>query len=160
MESYLMETSNIKLVSGPAALNGAATTGARVSMAAGERITFVVAVGASTGSTLSFSLKQHNAATSGTTKTLAIKEPVFKKVGAATTFTKVEAPLVDTLDLSTDYAANAGIVVIEVLQENLDVNGNFAYVSLNLADSVTAKSASILAIVRHGRTVPTYTQSI
>lgn len=160
MEALFLEKHNVKVTTVPVDLNDAANTGARVKMDQGERLTFLVPMGASTAATVQFQLKQHNAASSGTTKALNMKNPYFVKAAPATVHTKVDAPGTDTLDLSTTFAAAAGLVAIEVLQEDLDVNNGFAWVSLSMSDAGAAKLGAILAIVHQGRIKPLYDQAI
>ena len=152
MEAFLMEKVTLKQVTIPVDLNTAAVTGDRVAMKDFDRVSFVVSLGASTAATASFTLRQHNAATSGTSKDLSVANPYFVKAGAATVFTKVE-PVANAAayDLSTTYAANGGVVVFEVLAEDLDVNNNFGWVSLDILDSNAAKLGSVVAVASHGR---------
>lgn len=151
--AFLMEKCQIK--SGVAVgtdMNTAAITGARVALKKFDRVAIVIEMGASTGATVQFTLRQHNAATSGTSKNLVIDNKYFKKVGAADIFTQVEPTSAAALyDLSTDYAGAAGIVVFEVLSEQLDVDGGFAFVSVDCADSAAAKLISIKYILKDSR---------
>lgn len=148
MEHFLLEKKVVKQVVAPVDLNTAAVTGNRVDLKDAKRATFILSMGASTGATVEVTLKQHNAATAGTSKVLEVDNKWYKKVGAATSFTKVEPSVAASLfDLSADFAAAAGIVVIEVLPEDLDVNGDFSHVSVDIADSGAAKLASCICVV-------------
>jgi hypothetical protein len=51
-------------------------------------------------------------------------------------------------------------VVFEVLPEDLDVNGNFAWVSLDIADMGAAKLVSVLAVCHELGAKPGYSQAI
>lgn len=146
MEKFLAEGKLIK-ADYPVDLNTAGLSGVRVDVTKCRRLAFVVVLGGSTGSTVSFTLKQHTAASGGTTADLSVDNRYFKKVGAATVFTEVE-PTVEAAayDLSADFAAAQGIVVFEILPENMDVNNGFKYASIEVADSGTAKLASILYV--------------
>ncbi len=161
MEAYLMEKANIKSVGGPVDLNTAAVTGDRVSMKGLTRVTFVVNMGDSTAATLvAFTLRQHNAASAGTSKDLSVLNPYFVKAGAATSFTKVEPTVAAALHtLTTTFADEPGIVVFEVLAEDLDVNNGYAWVSLDIGDAGAAKIGSVLAIC-HGAVNPSYSAVI
>ena len=161
MESFLMEKANLKQIGEPVDGNTAAITGARVSMASGERLSIVVSMGDSTAALVSFSLKQHNAASGGTTKALSIDNAYFHKVGAATSFTKVEpTSATDAYDLSALFAGEPGVVVFEVLQENLDVQNNFSHVSIDIADTTAAKIISGLYLVGSTKNDPAYSTAL
>lgn len=162
MENFLMEKANIKSVAGPVDLNTAAVTGERVSMKNCNRIAFVVNMGDSTSATaVTFTLKQHTAASSGSSKVLAVTNPYFVKAGAATKFTKVEpTSATSAYDLTSTFADEPGMVVLEVLAEDLDVNNGYAWVSLDIADSGAAKIGSVLAICLGADNGPVYGQDI
>lgn len=159
MEGFLLEKLNIKLANPPVDGNTAAIVGARVSMAKGERVTFLAFLSASTAAVGVFALKQHNAASSGTTKALSIMNPYFYKLGAATVFTKVEpVAAADTYDLSTLLATDGGIVAFECLQEDLDVDNNFSHVSINMDDTTAAKVVALAYIVHPSKRNPAYNE--
>lgn len=160
MEAFLMEKKNLKLVTLPVDANTAAITGGRISLKNAKRVAFVVQFGDSTAATVQFALKQHNAATSGTTKALSIANPYYHKAGAATTFTKVTpTAATDAYDLGTIFGDAEGIVVFEVLPEDLDVNGGFTHASIDLADSGAAKLVSVLAAVEP-KSLPAYEDAV
>lgn len=152
MEAFLMEKYNIKQVAGPVDGNTAAITGTRVGMKGYRRIAFVIQLGDSTTAlAVTPTLRQHNAASGGSSKDLSVANPYFKKVGAATKFTKVEPTVAAAAyDLTTDFANDEGILVLEVLAEDLDVNNNFSHVSVDLADTGAAKMVSVLAFCEGG----------
>ena len=155
--AYLMEKQNLK-IEAPVDLNTAGLVGARIKMDKGFRLAIAVALGASVGATVSVALKQHNAASGGTTKVLAIDNSYYVKAGlTAAAFTKVvPAVAADTYDLSTTFAAAAGVVVFEVLAEQLDTNNGFAWVSVEIADSVAAKLGAVSYIVHEAKELPAY----
>ncbi len=159
MNSFLLERANIKAV--VPSDGDTAITGSRVALSTGQRVAIVVNMGDSTGAVADFTLKQHNAASSGTTKDLSIANPYFKKAGAATSFTKVE-PTVAAANyvLTSDFAAQEGVVVFEVLQEDLDVNNSFGWVSIDVADTTAAKLISILYIVLDPESQPAYSTAL
>jgi hypothetical protein len=155
MEAFKLEKENIKTVIVPVDLNTAANTGLRVSMKGYQRVSFIVEMGDSTGATIIFTLRQHNAASGGTSKNVVVDNKYFKKAGAATVFTEVKPTSAAAVyDLSTDFAADPGTVVFEVLAEDLDVNGDFAWVSLDIGDAGAAKLGTCLAILSQGRVSP------
>lgn len=156
MEKFLLEEKSIKQAFAPVDLNTAAVVGERVKMEPGHRVSIVVAMGASTGATVAFTLKQHDAAVSGNSKNLEISNKYYKKAGAALSFEKIEPEVAAAVyDLSTDFAAAGGIVVFEVLQEDLDVNADFSHISVEIADSGAAKLASGLYVV-HSKSMPAH----
>lgn len=148
MEAFLMEKAIAKTVAGPVDFNTAAITGGRVNMRNLKRLTFVVIMAAGTSTTThQFTLRQHDAASAGNSKNLSVENPYFHKIGAATAFTKVEPSSAAALyDLHSILADSASIVVFEVLPEQLDVNGAFAWASLDVADSGGAQIGTVLAI--------------
>lgn len=147
MEQFLAEGKVLKLAHLPKDLNGAVTTGARIHLNNVERLGIVVALGTSLASVATFTLRQHNAATAGTSKNLVVANPYFVKADAATKFTKV-VPSVAAAEyvLSTTFSTVGGLVVFEVLGEDLDVNGGFSYVSIDIANSTAAKLASTVYV--------------
>jgi hypothetical protein len=145
MEAFLLEKSNLKVGLAPVDLNTGANPGIRVPMANVQRLIFIIIMGTSTAASVIANLLQHNAASSGTSKALAVANPYFHKHGTATSFTEVvPGSAADTYDISTQFAADGGIAVFEVLAEDLDVNNGFAWVSLSMVDSTAAKLATIL----------------
>jgi hypothetical protein len=130
-------------------------------MAGAHRLAIVVNMGDSVGAVVDFTLKQHDAAVGGNSKVLAIENPYFKKVGAATSFTKVELQAAaSNFVLSADFAAQEGMVVFEVLAENLDVENDYSHVSIEALDSTAAKLISVLHIVDQPKLVPAYSTAL
>jgi hypothetical protein len=162
MDNYfLLEEYNAKQAFTPVDLNAAAITGNRVSLAANKRVAVVISVGASTAALLQVTLKQHNAATAGTSKDLSVANKYYVKAGAATSFTQVEPTVAAALyDLSTDFAANAGVIVFEVLDSDLDVNNGFTHFSIDVADSTAAKIGAAVYILRDSSYQPAYSLAI
>ena len=146
MEKFLCEDKGLKQAFLPVDLNAAAVVGARV--LADARVAIVVSMGDSTAATVAFTLKQHNAASGGTSKVLEIANKYYVKAGTANVFTKIEPEVAASVfDLSSTFAGEEGIVVFEVLPEDLDVNNGFSHVSIEIADSGAAKIAHGLYIV-------------
>lgn len=164
MEAYLLEKMNLKSVVVPVDLATAAITGGRIGLRSGDRVTLLLLIGASSsGGVIDITLQQHNAASAGTSKALTIKNPYYVKAGAATRFTKVDAAAVpvSNLVLSTTFDTASGIVAIEVLGEDLDTNGGFGFVSVNLLDAgASAKPGAVLAIAGGLSNLPGYSQDI
>ena len=98
----------------------------RIGLEKGDRVAIICIMGDSVGAVVDLTLKQHTAITAGTSKDLATSNPYYKKVGAATSFTKV-TPVAEAANyvLSTDFAAQEGVVVFEVLGEELDNEGGY-----------------------------------
>jgi len=147
MEAFLVEKLNMATGLVPVDLNTAANTGLRVSIKDAKRVSFAVIMGASTAAVTDFTLQQHNAATAGTSKALSVANPYYHKVSSATEFTKVVPVAAASNFVPTDFASLGGIIVFEVLAEDLDVNGDFAWVSLDIADSTAAKLGAVIAVV-------------
>lgn len=161
MEAYLLEKTNMKLVTLPVDGNTAAITGSRVSMKGCKRISFVVQMGDSVGATTIFNFKQHNAASGGTSKALSVANNYYHKKAALTVFTKVSPTVAaSSVDLSTTFAADEGTVVFEFLAEDLDVENDFAWVSIDIDDMAAAKLVSVLAICHDGLAKPGYSSAI
>lgn len=156
MEGFLLEHNNLK-VDAPVDLNTAAFAGSRVSLAGGERLAIIVNMGDSTAAVVDFTLKQHTAASAGSSKVLAVANKYFHKVGAATVFTQVE-PTSEASNyvLSSLLSDEPGVVVFEVLASQLDVNNGYAYVSIEAADSTAAKLAGFTYVLRQPTQKPPY----
>src|SRR5574343_563559 len=132
----------------PVDLNAGANTGARIAMKNLNKVTFIAILAAgTTTSSHTFTLKQHDAASSGNTKDLEVSNPYFHKIGAATSFTKV-SPTVDAAayDLHSLLGDSASIVVFEVLAEQLDRTNDYNYVSLNISDAGGTQLGACIAI--------------
>jgi len=155
MEQFLAEEKGIK-VSAPYDMD-TVTTNARISLAEGDRVAIVLNVGDSAASVADFTINQHDAATAGNTKVLATLNPYYKKVGAATKFTKV-APTVATSNyvLTADLATEPGVIVFEVLSEDLDNENGYGYISIAAADATVAKLLGITYVVGNMRSKPAY----
>ena len=128
-------------------LNGSALAGARIKLDKGQGCAVVCHFGTGAGATVSVSLDQHDAATAGSTASLNISRNYYVKSGADTSFTKTEIrsdeSLSDTADISASVGAAEGIAIFDVRPEDLDVNNSYAFASVNIADSTTAKITSV-----------------
>lgn len=146
MEAFKLEKEIVKLGTGPVDLDTGANTGARVAIKNLKRVTFIVMLGAgTTTASHTFTLKQHDAASSGNSFDLEVANPYFHKIGAATSFTKVDVTVAAAAyDLHSVLANSASIVVFEVLPEQLRTD--CAWVSLNCTDVGGAQLGTILAL--------------
>jgi hypothetical protein len=161
MNNNLLELHNIKEAIGPVDANTAAITGARVKLSSADRLAIAVHMGDSTSAVVTLTLRQHNAASAGTSKDLSVSNPYYHKVAAATSFTKVEpAAAAAAYDLAALLANDPGIVVFEVLSEQLDVNNGYYWASIDMADSTAAKLVSAVYILGNSRQMPAYDVSI
>lgn len=155
-----MEKHNLKPVAVPTDIIGG-LTGARIGMAKGDRVAFVCQMGDSTGATVQLSLQQHDAASAGNSKALSIDNPYYHKVAAATVFTKVvPGAAASTFDVSALFANDEGLVVFEVLGEQLDVDGGYAWVSLNAAAAGVAKILAAVYVQSDCRQLPAYSEAL
>ncbi len=161
MEKFLMESHQPKQVAGPVDLNTAAVTGGRVSMKNARRCAFVIQLAAGTTTTThGFTLRQHDAASAGNSKDLSVANPYYHKIGAATVFTKVEpGSAAAAYDLHALVADDVAVVVMEVLAEDLDRANNYAWVSLDIADTGGAQLGSVVAIVDN-MLLPAYDKAV
>jgi len=147
MNNYLAEGRVLKLGALPQDANGSAITGERISMKEVSRLAIVVQMGDSTGAAVNLTLRQHDAASAGNSKDLEVANAYYHKAGAAVKFTKVEpSAAAASYDLASIFAGEEGVVVLEVLESQLDVNNGFDHVSLNVADSTATKIFSVLYV--------------
>lgn len=156
MEAYLMEKAQVKVVTGPIDLDAGANTGLRVDMQQFKRVTWIVAVAAgTTPSSHTFAFKQHTVASAGTPAVLSHANPYFHKLGAATSFTKVQpAAAADSYDLDTLVGDAKFVLVFEVLSE--DLSDGYRWVSLDLTDAGGAQLGTVIAICHEAQFKPAY----
>ena len=128
----------------------------RIKLEKGYRLAIVCSFGDSVAAVTDFTLQQHDASTGGNSKALAITNPYFHKVASATTFTKVEISTAASNIVPTVLAADEGIIVFDILAEDLDVNNGYAWVSVNVADSTAAKVMGAVYVLHNVRNVPAY----
>lgn len=127
-----------------------ANTGKRVCLRNYDGVAFVLFKGAGTGSDDPvFTLKEHNASSSGTSQNLAVISEYLKKsattLAGTETWTRTTQTAAATLTL-TGEATKQGIYVIEVMAPQL--SDGFSYVSIDVADtgSAGAQLGGVLAI--------------
>ncbi len=151
------ERQQVKQAMAPVDLNTAAITGARISMGNFNKVCVVLDMGGSAGATVEMTLKQHTAASGGSSKVLSTLKPHFVKAGAADVFTKVEPNAARSLvDLTSVFAATNGIAMIEIDAAELDVNGGYTFFSVDIADSGAAKIGSCQYHLLEPRKLPAY----
>jgi hypothetical protein len=156
MEGLFSEKVTMKQVAAPADLDGAAVTGARIKLDKGFKLAIVCSFGDSTAAVTDFTLQQHDAASSGNSKALAVQNHYYHKVASASVFTKVELSSAASNIVPTVLAADEGIIVLEVTAGDLDRDNDYAWVSVNVADSTAAKLMSALYIVHDVKETPAY----
>lgn len=156
MEAFFMEKGTVKVVTGPIDLDTGANTGARIDMQKFKRVTFVViAAAGTTPSAHVHTLRQHDAASAGTSADLSVDNPYYLKAGAATEFTKVvPSSAAAAFDVDALVADAKYVVVFEVLQEQL-ASGN-RWVSLDTGDVGGAQLGTVLAICHEATNKPAY----
>lgn len=153
----LAEIATVKQGCLPVDLNGGAVVGARISLAKGDKLSILVSMGDSTAAVADFTLQQHNAASAGTSKALSVANPYFYKKGAETKLTKVEpVAAASNYVLSTQFANDEGVVIFEINGDDLDVDGGFAWASLDIADSTAAKLGAMVYVLSNVRFSPAY----
>jgi hypothetical protein len=159
----LMENATLRQINVPVDMNAAAITGKRVKMDVSESCAVVLSMGASTSAEVVFTLKQHNAASSGTTKDLSVMNPYFIQLSAVTTaaFTKVSPTVAAAAyDLSSTFADASGIVVFEVNGSDLDLANDFAWFSVIAADATAAKILGGLYVLNNPVHKPAYLEVV
>jgi len=160
MNKYFGEKNNVKLAGNIADINGAGFTGERISMANVIRLAILVEFGNQAASGLTMSLKQHDAATGGTTKALEISNYNLTKVGTETVFTKHELSTPSDTVAVTSIDNKLGVVEIEVLAEDLDRNNGFSHVSVDIADPSASKIVAVSYVGHENRYMPAYEKEI
>lgn len=151
MNQLFLEKCAVKL-GGSADINVGGLTGERIGLKDADKVAIIIQCATSTGASVVASLQQHDAASGGNSKVLNVKHSHFVKAGAATAFTKTEVnpdadPVVASVDASASLGDAAGILVLEVLAEDLDTNGGFTHISCNLAAAGAAKAVDVLYVV-------------
>lgn len=162
MEATLGEKLGIK-GHAPIDLDAAGLTGTRINLAKAERIGILVSV-ANAADDVVVSLLQHDAETAGNSKALSlpIESVYYVKAGAATLFTKKELAAAASTITETDLNGAAGLLLIEVKAEHLDVNNNFAWVSANIAATtgLLARLGDMTYLLHDLKSLPGYDQSL
>ena len=152
---YLAEKNGLKL-----GFNGDMTAGvetARVNLGKGDRLAFVCYL-ESVATDLVVTFQQHDAATSGNSKDLLVKRSYFVKAGADTSFARKEMSVESASITEADFNGAAGMVVFEVLGEDVDSDNDFAFVSLQVA--ARAADGCIIGELHDMRFRPAYSEVI
>lgn len=132
MNKHLAEQVGLKQAFIPQDINGVGVIGERISMEA-HKVAIVIECNAGAGEVVA-SLKQHNAASAGTSKALNIFNHYYIKKDAETKFTKTEVDAeVGVASVDAGVAGVKGILVLEVLDTDLDINGGFDHISVDIA---------------------------
>ncbi len=125
------------------------STGTRIDMGMGARCTIFVAMGGSTSATVKVNLLQHDLVTAGVSKPLEIANPYYEKNEDDTAFDRtVPGAPASVFDISTKFSDKSGIAVFEILGADLDVQGDFKYISVDIdVDGVVdEKFVGVLAV--------------
>jgi len=155
MEAYLAEKNGIKL-----AFNGDLTAGgesARIDMGKGDRVSMVLYV-PSHASDLDLTFRQHDAAAAGTSKDLLVKRSYFVKIDGNTKFTRKEQSVLAANIVDADFNGAAGLMVVEVLGEDMDRDLDFTHISVVIA--ARAVTGSAIYEVCEMRQKPAYSVSL
>ena len=155
MKGLLSENITFKQANVPVDGNGAAITGARIKLEKGFRLAVIANFGDSTSAVTSFTMNQHDAASGGNSIVLATSNPYFHKVASATSFTKVSVSNASVIT-PTVLADDEGIVVLEIMAEDLDRDNDYAYFSIDLADTTAAKIVGLTYVLHDLREGPAY----
>lgn len=137
MEKFLAEGKAIKSAVVPQDLNGG-VSGDRIDLRNIHRVGVLVSLPAGTAAALSVEFKQHDEITAGVTKDISLENRYFHKVGAAVSYTEVkkEDDAYIAIDLVAEVGVDKAVVLFEILPEDLDVNGGFGFISINLIGDV------------------------
>ena len=136
-------------------LDGAET--ARISVKDLHKLAVIINV-ASLANDLVCTLRQHDAASAGNSKDLTSVNPSYVKTDAASVFTKKAAADAAAVTFAELNGA-AGMAVLEVLSEELDVNNGFSYVSVQFTTTAARIGSAHYASHDH-RSKPSYAVSI
>jgi hypothetical protein len=157
MEKHLAEEKGLKIGLSNVSVGAGASAGARIGLSEQSRVAIVVQFAAA-ASDLNVALQQHDAASGGNSKVLSISNHYYVKKDAETSFTKVEVdPAADNYDINPGNVE--GIAVFEVLQEDLDVAGDFSHISADLTGTATARACSVLYVGK-AELLPAYERNL
>lgn len=136
MNKHFAEIVGLKQIAQPQDINGVGLTGDRIEMGKGHKIAIEILCNNGAGE-IDLSLQQHDAASGGNSKVLNIKNHYYIKKDAETSFTKTEVDLVANptgiANAVSGVAGVKGVIVVEVLDTDLDINNGFNHISLNIA---------------------------
>jgi hypothetical protein len=153
-----LDTHTIKQAFAPVDLNTAAITGARIGLANGQKVTVILELADSlTGGAVVVTLRQHTAASGGSSADLSVDRPYYTKAAAETKFTKVvPSSAAAAYDLSATYDTEPGQVVFEIESQDLNRDSSYTHFSIDLADGAVARIASAIYVLSECRSNPAY----
>lgn len=125
----------------PQDIGATAAESARLDLSKVNRVTVTVALGAGTGTTCTLTLRQHTAASGGTSADVVSTVPFYYAADVDTAMTKVEATGVAAMTIA-DLDTAAGLVEVPVYLDDLDEG--YRWVSLSLAASGSARIVSMV----------------
>ena len=147
MEAFLAEEKGLKTGILPQSVTGSTVSGARISLKNLDRVAVAITVADAASAALTATLRQHDAASSGNSKDLSVDNKYYHKSAAETAFTKVEpSAAAAEYDLFALVGEDEGLVILEVLAEDLDVNNGFDHFSVNVAGDATARVVGALYV--------------
>jgi hypothetical protein len=160
MNKHLAEQIGLKQAFLPQDIISAGVTGERISMEA-HKVAIVIECNGGAGNIVA-SLQQHDAASAGNSKVLNIFNHYYIKKDAETSFTKTEVDAeVGVANVDAGVAGVKGILVLEVLDTDLDINGGFSHISVNIADpGASAKIVGGLYEVNAPRFAPAFEKDL
>ena len=160
MNNLFLEKNQVKfgLMADLNAQNAATRTTSRVLVDKGQRVVCIVS-NASAAAAFSISFQQHTVASAGTPANLEVKLPYFKKLGAATYYTKVAAPSVDAHTV-TDADASGGVSYYVFEFDADSITDTYKYISATIADPEAARLSSVEFIVAGDVLAPMYDKVI
>lgn len=126
------------------ALNGDADAASlsRIDMKNFHKMSIVIDVTTSVAEALPVTLRQHDALSGGNSKDLVMNNPYFVRLTADDVGSKVDAPELATFNLQ-GANGSAGLYVLEVLGEDMDVDNQFSFLSLDFGDLTAARVVAV-----------------
>lgn len=131
----------------------------RISLQKGYKLAVIIHL-ASAAFDLDVTFNQHDAPSAGNSKVLSHDNPYYKKVGAATKFTKVEQSVAASQIVDTDLNGAAGVVVFELLAEDLDRDNDFNHISVDIAQAAGARVACVELALHDMTKKPAYSEDL
>ncbi len=138
----------------------------RLNMAGKIRVAILFMLGAGVATNdFEVTLRQHKLAAGGDSKNLAVNNPVFYRVGeTGAALLKADAGLGIGDDQAAytiaDLETSAGLVVVEVLAEELDINNDFKFISAQLGAAGAARQVNAIYLAHEMSYGPAYEQVI
>lgn len=144
--SRFMEGLIPKVIIDPVDYNTGANTGLRIDMKDLEKVVLIFVFNSATTRTgATIDLDQHTVSSSGSPLALSVVNKYYHKIGAATSYTKVEPTVAaDTFDLLSLIGDSKAVVVMEV--DSADLTDGYRWVSANVTDAGAASIGTCIAI--------------